>query len=1274
MLKDRHGLLRRLRRLDCTGENWQGQLAKIEQNIKESQQLAKQRQETLPQPNFDVDLPISKKREEILDLIRRSQVVIIAGETGSGKTTQIPKMCLELGLGCFGYIGHTQPRRIAARSIAERVAAELNSELGRYAGYKVRFSDHVDRSTHIKLMTDGILLAEIQNDRYLNAYDTIIIDEAHERSLNIDFLLGYIKLILPKRPDLKVIITSATIDTQRFSTFFNQAPVIEVSGRAYPVHVLYHPLNSQDPQEQDRDLQQGILDAVDELSSNYGSGDILVFLSGEREIRDTAESLRKHHPPHTEILPLYSRLSVSEQNKVFRHSNRQRIVLATNVAETSLTVPGIKYVVDPGTARISRYSYRSKVQRLPIEKVSQSSANQRKGRCGRVSEGVCIRLYSEEDFLARDEFTEPEIRRTNLAAVILQMEYLKIGSIDDFPFLQGPDYRFINDGYKLLLELQAVDQSKTISALGRQIVKLPIDPKLARVLVAAKDQNCMTEALIISSALSCQDPRDRPIEHQNAADQAHKKFAHEASDFLFYVNLWQELAKQKKHLSNNQFRKYCRSNFLNFLRIKEWQDLHRQLKQSVKELGWQLNQESADYANIHIALLSGLLGNIGFKSDTHSYSGQRNITFYIHPASSLSKKSPKWVTASEIVETSKLYARNVAKIEPFWIERTGAHLLKKSFHDIHWEKRAGHVVAHESATLYGLTIYSRKRVDYSPTDSALCRELFIQCALVDGDWNAKYDFVKHNVELLKQVAQEEAKIRRRDILVDKQHLEEFFANKLPLHVNNAANFKKWYAKSEENTKRGLFFDKKDLIRQDSVFGDIEQFPNTLNINGKLKLELNYCFEPGNPADGVTVNVPAVMLDQLDTEQFDYLVPGLLKEKIVTLIKSLPKAMRKSFVPVPQYADACLQRIGIRAQEPLLKALSQELLQMSGVKVALSDWQTEKLPPQYFMNFRVLDSNGQVIAEGRDLELLKSSLAHHTQNIIDDVGDGDSDQLSYTQWDFDDLPEETMVRAHGRDVTVYPALVDSEDSVYIKMFSNKTQAQEYLTQGVYRLFLLENNSNVNYLRKNIPDIKHICMLYSSVDSCENLREEFIEALVKHLLFEQKSNIRQKHQFREISHHTKEQLISKANELAKTMDLALSNHKELRQKLKLNIAAHAEASVLDITNQLDWLIYPGFLLETPFQWLVHLPRFLQAMLQRLEKLGQAPENDLQRLQGILPYWDKLVESYQEYGLSSEWINYRWMLEEMRVSVFAQQLKTSIPISYTRLDKQWSRVRNL
>ncbi|MDH5327542.1 MAG: ATP-dependent RNA helicase HrpA [Gammaproteobacteria bacterium] len=1270
MLRDRYPLARRIQRFDCSKIRPE-LLQRLERDINASQQMLQQRRTGLPKPNYAEELPINAKRELIKSAIERNQVVIVAGETGSGKTTQIPKYCLELGRGTAALIGHTQPRRIAARTVAARIAAELNSEISHYVGFKVRFSDHVSESTYVKLMTDGILLAEIQNDRYLNSYDTIIIDEAHERSLNIDFLLGYLKLILPKRPDLKVIITSATIDTDRFSRFYHDAPVIEVSGRTYPVDVLYRPLVSLDAEKepQEKDQYQGILDAVDELSSTYGSGHTLVFLSGEREIRDAAEALRKHHPAHTEILPLYSRLSVSEQNRVFQPGSRHRIVLATNVAETSLTVPGIKYVVDPGYARISRYSYRSKVQRLPVERISQSSANQRKGRCGRVMDGVCIRLYSEEDFAQRPEFTEPEIRRTNLAAVILQMENLKLGKVDEFPFIEGPDGRFINDGYKLLWELQAVDAARTITELGRKLVQLPIDPKLGRVLLAAKFEQCLREVLIIVSALSCQDPRDRPAEKQNAADQAHERFYDPASDFLFYTNVWQELQEQKQHLSNNKFRKFCQQHYLSYLRVKEWQDLHRQLKQNVTQMGWRLNQEPGNYAQIHRAILSGFLGSVGMKSETYAYSGQRNITFYVHPASALSRKTPKWLMAAEIVETSKLYARNVAKIEPQWLESVGGHLLKKTHSDIHWEKNSGHVVALESATLYGLPIYSAKRINYSAIDAHTCRELFIRHALVQGDWNAKFDFIQHNTALMDEIEQEEAKIRRRDILVDKAVLESFFAERIPEFVNNASNFKKWYKQSSAAKNQSLFYTRQLLIQENSIFAQQDQFPKTLQINAQVKLELQYCFSPGDENDGVTALIPAPVLDQLNPVPFEWLVPGLIKDKVVHLIKGLPKSLRKSFVPAPQFADACLQG-KVNAGEPLLSYLSRELLRMTAIKIEQGDWQAEKLPQQYLMNFQVLDRQGRELARGRDLSQIKSRLSDHTQAIIDTVDQSAKEPEQVVTWDFGDLPKETCLQVQGNDVSVYPALVDRADSVIIKNFSDASQANEQHPQGVYRLYLLENRSSMKYLSRNIPRLSQLCMQYATLDSCEALRSDICQAIVKHLLFEDGKDIRTKEQFRRQSHFTNEGLQAGANELATVLQQALDAHQQIRTRLD-SIKA-PQPSVEDMSDQLDWLIYTGFVVETPYRWLLQLPRFLQGLTLRLGKLQQNPDHDGQRLETFLPYWHDFVELYnQQYeqgGVSSALMEYRWVLEEMRVSVFAQPLKTSMPVSYKRLERMW------
>jgi ATP-dependent helicase HrpA len=932
MVADQHRLRQRLARLKKTS-NSSEVLKHLTAEFAKSQQQRRQRLDSLPIPDYPEELPVSERRTEIAKAIKENQVVIVAGETGSGKTTQLPKICLDIGRGVAGLIGHTQPRRLAARSVASRIASELKSELGHAVGYKVRFSDHTRPESYIKLMTDGILLAESQNDHFLNQYDTLIIDEAHERSLNIDFLLGYLKQLLPKRPNLKLIITSATIDTERFAKHFNDAPIIEVTGRTYPVELRYRPLEAVDEEAKDRNIQQAILDAVDE-AARLGQGDVLIFLPGEREIRETAESLRKHHPLHTEILPLYARLSAAEQNRVFQTHKGRRIVLATNVAETSLTVPGIRYVIDPGLARMSRYSHRTKVQRLPIEKVSQASANQRAGRCGRVAPGVCFRLYSEMDFINRTEFTEPEIKRSNLAAVILQMKSLRLGEVEHFPFVEPPEQKMISDGYKLLQELGAVDAAQHLTETGKQLAKLPVDPRIGRMVLAAKQEDCLEEVLVIASAISVQDPRERPHEYQQAADEKHRQFKDERSDFLAYLNLWRSFHEQKRHLSNNKLRKWCKENFISYLRMREWHDVHAQMHSLITDMGWRPNQIEAGYTEIHRALITGLLGNLANKTQSQEYAGARGIKLYIFPGSGLFKKQPKWFMAAELVETTRLYARLIAKIESEWIEQVAGDLCKRSYFEPHWEKTPAAVMAYERVTLYGLVINPKRKVHYSRIDSVEARQIFIRKALVAGDFQTQAKFFEHNKQLVADIETLEAKSRRRDVLVDEQVLYDFYDQLIPDDICDGRRFEKWRKAAEEKNKQLLYLTREDLMHHEAEGASEAQFPDSMQIAG-MSLKLSYHFEPGSEDDGVTVTVPLPALNLLQPQQFDWLVPGLLHEKICQLLKSLPKVLRRNFVPVPDFANACLRSLAV-SDIPLIEALQQQLKKISGVEIKSTD--------------------------------------------------------------------------------------------------------------------------------------------------------------------------------------------------------------------------------------------------------------------------------------------------------------------------------------------------
>jgi len=1193
MVVDRYRLQQRLRRLkqdDAKGA------AQLQAEIAKSSADLAARRANLPKPQYP-ELPVSERRQEILEAIQNHQVVIVAGETGSGKTTQLPKICLEAGRGVSGLIGHTQPRRLAARSVATRIAEELQSPIGHAVGYKVRFSDKTRPESYIKLMTDGILLAESQGDRFLNQYDTLIIDEAHERSLNIDFLLGYLKQLLKKRPDLKLIITSATIDTERFAQHFDDAPVIEVSGRTYPVEMRYRPLGSEDEDEQDRDMQQGIRDAVDELS-RHGQGDVLIFLPGEREIRETAESLRKHHPPHTEILPLYARLSAAEQNKIFKSHTGRRIVLSTNVAETSLTVPGIRYVIDPGMVRISRYSHRTKVQRLPIEKISQASANQRAGRCGRVGPGVCIRLYSEEDFTLRPEFTDPEIKRSNLANVILQMKSLQLGDIERFPFVEAPDRRMISDGYKLLEELGAVDGQQRLTETGRHLAKLPVDPRIARMVLAGKDQNALAEVLVIASALSVQEPRERPHEKQAQADQQHALFKDKESDFLAYLNLWKAYHEQAEHLSNNKLRQWCKAHYISYLRMREWHDVYVQLKGLVREHGWQLNGQEADYAAIHKALLTGLLGNVANRTENkeQDYNGARGIKLFIFPGSALARKKPKWIMAAELVETTRMFARTVAKIEPEWIEQVAGDLCKRSYFDPHWEKKPAAVMAYERLTLYGLIINPKRKIHYGKIDPVKSHELFVRGALVEGEFNTRAPFFQHNRELVAEIEQLEAKSRRRDVLVDDQVLFDFYETRIPNDVADGRRFDHWRKQAEQKDKQLLFLKREELMQHGAGGVTDAQFPNELAVEG-MRLKLSYHFEPGSEDDGVTVTVPLPALNLLKLQRFEWLVPGLLHEKLCQLIKSLPKSLRRNFVPVPNFADACLQVLA-PGDESLLEALQRQLHRMSGLKITSMDWDVSKLTPHMLMNFRVVDEQGKTIAMGRDLLVLQNRLKDQAQQSFAAVPAWDGERSGITEWDFGELPEHVDFERNGVQMRGYPALVDEKESVAIRLFDTLEQALRETRVALRRLVDFALPDKIKYLNKHLPQIKQMGLYYAPLGKVEDLQRDLVDTIIDQAFFADAALPRSHAAYEACLAKGKQNMLLVANEICQLVHDALAEHHRLNKRIKGRVSPAWLHAIADIQEQLRHLIFARFINQTPIEWLREYPRYFKAINLRLD----------------------------------------------------------------------------
>ena len=1276
----------------------------INQSIAEKQDKLNNR----PEISYPEALPVSQNFDIISKAINDNQVIIIAGETGSGKTTQIPKICLELGRGIDGLIGHTQPRRIAARTVATRIAEELNTKLGDFVGYKVRFNDQVSKKSYIKLMTDGILLAEMQTDRLLRQYDTLIIDEAHERSLNIDFILGYIKQILPKRPDLKIIITSATIDTNRFSTHFNNAPVIEVSGRTFPVELLYRPLlddkNSEDEegqnkQKDDIDIISGILNAVDELS-DISRGDILIFLNGEREIRDTAAALEKENLRDTSILPLYARLTVEEQNRIFQPHRGRNIVLATNVAETSLTVPGIKYVIDPGTARISRYSYRTKVQRLPIEAISQASANQRAGRCGRVSAGICLRLYSEDDFNSRPEFTDPEILRTNLATVILQMLALDLGDVSQFPFVQPPDSRNINDGIKLLEELAAIDQPKAgqssttdkkLTKTGRLLAKFPVDPRLSKMVLSSIDLGCIEQVLIIVSALSIQDPRERPHEKQQAADEKHGRFKDTQSDFVSLLRLWQYVKQQQKELTNNQFRRLCKKEFLSYNRLREWQDVVSQLKQTLKEQNIQLSslnvnfsqladasavdkdqktevktEHEQDLNTLHQALLSGLLSHLGQQDENREFIGARGSKFYIFPGSALARKPPKWLMAAELVETSRLFGRMVAKIDPLWLEPLAEHLVKRSYSEPHWEKKQGAVVAYEQVTLYGLIIVSKRKINFNQFEPHTCREIFIREALVNNDCVMNEAFFKHNISLVASIETLEKKARRKDFLIDEQHLVDFYDKKIPDDVTCLRSFLSWWKKTKQKDANLLNFTEEFLLNEFSEKLSEKEYPNTWQ-QGPLTLPLEYHFTPGDVDDGISVIIPVGILNQVTNQGFDWLIPALRFDLLVALIKSLPKPLRRNFVPAPNYAEACLATMA-DFDGDITQSLEKQLLRMTGVRLPEDAWQHVDLPVHLTMNFKILDERNKLIKQSRDLEQLKTELQGKVKASIQKVAEQGIEKSDLKAWDFGLLPVGYEKKIANITIKAFPALVDKNHSVSIELFEHIEQADTAMLNGVSRLILLNIPSPIKYLQEKLPNKAKLGLYFNPFGTIADLLQDCIQAGCHFLVKEQGQLPRNDKEFKGCMEYVRaeisENVLTAATKVEKALGLSYDIRKILKGKINLNIVqSHG-----DIKQQIDKLIYKGFVTTSGIDKLDDIVRYLDAILRRLEKLSIDPNQDRLKLIEVNKTEDslnKLInDQRKDIPLPKAISDARWMIEELRVSLFAQNLGTAYPISVKRI----------
>ncbi|MEV0962565.1 ATP-dependent RNA helicase HrpA [Streptomyces sp. NPDC049910] len=1324
-LRDAHRLGRRLEgaRRIRTPEARQAVLDEIAAEAGKAAERTAGRAARVPRVTYPEQLPVSQKKDEILEAIRDHQVVIVAGETGSGKTTQIPKICLELGRGVRGMIGHTQPRRIAARTVAERVAEELRTPLGEAVGWKVRFTDQVNQdATFVKLMTDGILLAEIQTDRELHAYDTIIIDEAHERSLNIDFLLGYLSRLLPRRPDLKVVITSATIDPERFSRHFGDAPIVEVSGRTYPVEVRYRPLLDEAApdaggggggDDSDRDQITAICDAVDELQRE-GPGDILVFLSGEREIRDTAEALNKKNLRHTEVLPLYARLSHAEQHRVFQPHSGRRIVLATNVAETSLTVPGITYVIDPGTARISRYSHRTKVQRLPIEAISQASANQRKGRCGRTSDGVCIRLYSEDDFLSRPEFTDAEILRTNLASVILQMTAAGLGDIEKFPFIDPPDHRNIRDGVQLLQELGALDPAqkdprKRLTQTGRRLAQLPVDPRLARMVLEADRNGCVREVMVIAAALSIQDPRERPADKQAQADQMHARFKDETSDFLAFLNLWSYVREQQKERGSSSFRRMCKQEYLNFLRIREWQDIYSQLRTVAKQMGLRVEEPAADTGapgqSVHVSLLAGLLSHIGMKDvkDTgreggrstareggrstareggkgaakNEYLGARNARFAVFPGSALFRKPPRFVMSAELVETSRLWARVNARIEPEWIEPLAEHLVKRTYSEPHWEKDQAAVMAYEKVTLYGVPIVAQRKVNYGRIDPGTSRELFIRNALVEGDWRTHHKFFADNRRLLTEVEELEHRARRRDILVDDETLFDFYDQRVPEHVVSGAHFDSWWKHKRREQPELLDFEREMLINEKAGAVTKDDYPDSWR-QGRLKFRVTYQFEPGADADGVTVHIPLQVLNQVTEEGFDWQIPGLRGEVVTELIRSLPKPIRRNYVPAPDFARAFLER-AVPLQEPLPVTLARELQRMVGVPVTADDFDLARVPEHLKVTFRIVDERRRKLAEDKDLEALRLRLKPKARRALSEAAaatagrtGGDAvERTGLKDWTIGTLSRVFETRRAGQPVKAYPALVDDGDSVSVRLFDTEAEQAEAMWRGTRRLILLNIPVNpAKFASDRMSNQQKLALSANPHGSVQALFDDCATASADRLIADHGGPAWDEESFRKLYDRVRADLVDTTVRTVDRVGQVLAAWQACERRLKSTTSPALAGNVEDVREQLAWLVPPGFVTRTGLRRLPDLMRYLVAVDRRLQQMPTSVQRDTTRMEKVREMQDEYAWLLEQLPagrpVPQEVRDIRWMIEELRVSYFAHALGTAYPVSDKRIVK--------
>ncbi len=1302
MAKDRFALQRALNKLDFTQLTeqdlaWKKWVSKVQSSL----EVAQQRRLSVPNIEYDMALPVAAKKSQLVELIRDNQVVVIAGETGSGKTTQIPKICLEAGQGVRGKIGCTQPRRLAAKSVSERIAEELGTSLGEVVGYQVRFLDLVKPQSLIKVMTDGILLAEVQNDRFLTQYDTIIIDEAHERSINIDFLLGILKQLLLKRSDLKVIITSATIDTQRFAEHFTlngkRPPVVEVSGRTFPVELRYRPLASYEDDagnEIEQDMTTGIADAIDELSAEDPFGDVLVFQVGERDIKETAEVLRKRNLKNTEVVPLYARLSMADQQKIFKTSQKRRIILSTNVAETSLTVPGIKYVIDPGLVRISRYSVRNKVQRLPIEKISQASANQRKGRCGRVSDGICIRLYDEESFRARPEFTDPEIHRTALSSVILTMAQLNLGDVSRFPFIEKPADKSINDGFRQLHELGALDDQRQLTAEGQQIAKLPIDPSVAKMVIEAEKNGVLAELIVIAAALSIQDPRDINQSTMQAARIAHKQFEDERSDFLFFLNLWHFYEHQRRHLTQNKLRKLCKTNFLSYMRMREWHELTVQLEQSLKRIGMRVGKlhlfEEKNRVNkqgfttedvqerlsdvhsvaVHKSLLAGLLGNVAMRDDEKSFIGARNTKLFIHPSSSLFKRKPKWLLAGELVETTKLYARNNAVIDISWVESLAKHLIKHSYSDPHWQKKRGQVGGYESITLYGLPIVSRRHCNYGPINPVEAHKIFIRHGLVEGQLFSKVGFFVANQALVQKIERLEHKLRRPDFLVDDEVIYQFYDERLPKHIYSKPAFEKWVKKAEKETPEkieALYLTQEMLMKQQASASLLHDFPDQVQVSNQLTFEVDYHFEPGKQRDGLIYHLPLSSLNLAKPEVFEWLTPGLLKEKTAFYIKSLPKKLRKQFVPVPQYVDLVLSEMSLDKTEPYLHQLVWALNRRGNDKVSVQDFVNVALP-EYLEPFFVLqDDKGRVLAEDHDLEALKSEYQHLVDaKIQQHQSKSQRVDREVTCWDFGDLKSAQAIKNKQTEIEAYPALQQKEGKIVLTLMGDERSALSAHGQAVLALITQLLTDKLKYLQKKLP-LQKACLCYAPYGTCQDLTQQVIDRALAQLVPEPEK-IRTQAVFEATLDKVRGGWIESAQGVAKQVSELFIQHQQVAKRIRGRVNPRCLGSISDIKIQLEGLIAKDFVRDTPETWFKQIVRYLKGVEVRLDKIEQDPSKDalaIRQIQPILNAYERLSQE-EAYQNRTDLIELRWWIEELRISLFAQPMKTLKPISIKRIEK--------